>query len=607
MRSLTVFLSVAAVLVALNLQAKGQKRSPADDRLALKALSADTLSADANVIAVGDAVYNVTLTAKGPVATKKQVVKPSALVVLSSPSNATLYYAKLSTKKYQGAICYTNDGRGRPRQSYAVAWDAVRKEPLGLVRMEMFNALDVPGAVLASVSDYATRRFEALSSSCVMADNTMLPYMALASGSAMPYTYLDGWGAFGANGANFDGGLAMAWVSPNVLALVRSLLGDGSIANAFGNLTELKERLIKQADLKGALSAVGSLVTDGFGFGIAGGVGFGQVAFDKKTGAHTITGVTGSSFAFDMDTTYVPYEVWNIYNGRSLTHMMEEYNAYYVSRWEHDQRVWDHGDDGMTSDGFVEDPTIFGYAIGVPWPYNSYPEMLKLCEMAVNVRAFRGYGTFSVKYNKSASKALSAETDPEARIAAFLKAAKAPKYVSAANVMDLRANYLGYMFNGRMERCASFDLPGSDENGLTTISPMTAANVIWETSRLLRLFDAENNRLEIVDDGVGAPRVRFELFGQGRTFPEEDAVVARDFGWSASEPVRVVGLEALDAALEQAAVRAETPTFGGEDGKARAYDYRYMRTIIRGAELTRRDGIEPLLESAREARDRGIR
>ena len=445
-----------------------------------------------NTVQLGDAVYTATVTAKGPVAIERQVVKPSQLVGYEDPGEEAIY-AKLATKKYQAAFVYRNDGKYKPQEYYAVAWDPQAKESLGLLRCGMMNTTDNGGLFFGDRSFTMLVRayVPALYSSMgVMLDletpnNMVYPLEALLGGAPLPYTIFDGYGAFGQKGENFWGGFRMAWVDKNLRKLLEDVLGNSlyvtrlydAIAMGLPLEEDLKRLGLDDETIRRALK----IVEDGLRVGVAGGNGFGKLAFDKKTGRMSISKIDGAAVVFDWNSEDVSYEVWNLYTGRSYTRSAAAARDLVAA-------IVAGNDDGGESD---LDPLL----------------VLDLVSKFLRPRGFHGYGTFSVKYNKSASQALSKipVTDRDSRIATFLKGVKAPKYVGADDVMDLRWNYLKALFNGTDATPEGINFinnrignPNEYYWQQDHLKTMTASNVYEWTGRVLKIMnDPELNHLII--------------------------------------------------------------------------------------------------------------
>ena len=835
---------------------------------ALKAVFAGLLSTQVNVAEVGDTVYNATISAKGPVATTKQVVKPSSLVALDAPESDGVYYAKLATKTYQAAVAYHNGGAGRPQQTYAVAWDPTTKEALGLINANLIgphsdtlgaavggigglgldifatvleqrrlrryadnmvylsssaeanfktaeelaaNELessqvikrvaelelelkreaeqqerareiarmqggaeieqraaaakkDVTGAVAVVTADElanvptanAASALQGLASgvqvlgvdgklgaskksilriAAIALLGTSLttpgpigPLAAQLAGAATPYNILDGWGSFGQKGENFHSSFSMMWIKkgfkqeidkalpdssaidlstkvidailddeitfedwwyeftaqncydfnpdtgmyyhyqPNGDTYESGAQYDGTYPDAGDVVNYLKHGYDEgytdydgrswahpdYVDGKGvyahdlALDTVTALakqipdpkkLIDNLGFGIASGMGFGKLSFDKKTQSANVASVAGQCRVVDFDPDYVPYEVWNIYTGKSLSNVSAAVNdevAQYLKA------------QGGTSSEIFQ--AVYG-----------------LIDYILKPNQFSGYGTYSVKLNKSGAKALAAAVDSDARIAAFLKAAKAPKYVTAEDVIDYRANYLNYMFNGRKNMGALIELPrfwffddrdwyrGSGKNVedyVTVISPMTAANVRTETDRILARFSDGNNYLAYRGVTLGESEKMgtfdFRLFGgygrndSGRmtvgapAMGVHDLVLSvfnrsvlstsaamrtfvEDMGYTVTDTFVLSGLDEIKAGLEKAIataeLRKEQELAQIRVRTADMKDYRYTSVAayklilhaIEGVERVREAKVDVLNNDARDAQELGIK
>ena len=537
----------------------------------INALVAGLMTSGAPIFPEGDSVYNLTFTAKGPVATEKQVVKPSKLVAFETPDEE-VYFAKLASKKYQAAFVYSNDGSGRPQQTYAVAWDPQKKESLGLLRLELMNTTDAAGFISGCIKPVAAY---------TMPEALMPSYMSLLAGSALPYTYLDGWGSFGQKGENFNTCFAMAWMDADTKDFVRGLLGGKSLAMV---LSEPKgiDKIIENLDEKTIVKLL-NILKNGAGVGLAGGCGYGTMAFDKKTQTVNVSKVSGQGMVLDFNTAYVPYEVWNIYTGRSLTNLGND--------------VLDIGQ-AFVDDGLVP-PEFKVQKDGkeTTFEVSTIIDVLKTVLPYLQPSGFVGYGAFDIKYNKSGSKTLSAEQDPAARVAAFLKAAKAPKYVTAADVIDLRANYLSYMFNGRTEDCVEI----LDK----TIRPMTISNVLYVCDAFFEDALPSNNVLEV---GGKVKLLNKWITDSDNPYGFQLTYDAPDF-----PKTKVEGLEKMKDAYEQATFYALVRRAAFEEGSDKYKEVsecvrRYKRNaLILSALIATRDNIVLRLEAdAIEAAKRGL-
>ena len=498
---------------------------------AARAILGGLLSTQSNVNTFGETVYSATITAKGPVATTKQVVKPSQLIGYEDPGE-TVYFGKLTTRKYQAALAYRNNGTGRPRQSYAVAWDPTAKKPLGLIGAEMANASDSASGSIAGIANFGNTALDILSIipglemkvgegiptilsavSAFLTPGPITPDSAFFSGSAIPFTALDGWAGYGQNGENFRSGLSMMWVDKGLRDSTREMFGGKSLADI---ATRVMDMFVKPGSkatpaeiietVTDILGEFPDLAKDGSNIGFVVGYGQGTMNFDKKTQTAVISGVSGQSIVLDKSSSDVPYETWNIYTGRSFSALFADLADMAETMVE--DGMWDNAD-------WSKIPEMLRPAI-----LNLIPNVPGLVKLMVQREAFGGYGTYSIKLVKGAGEKITAADGAEARIAAFLKAVKAPKYVTADDVIDYRANYLDYMFNGRTVRPAVIELPRAtflsaadqmmlsqweQENTKEAIGnkryeqimiplwPMTPENVLMMTGKILARFeDGEN-------------------------------------------------------------------------------------------------------------------
>ena len=528
-----------------------------------------------NIMPLEDAVYNVTITAQGPVTTAKQVVKPAQMVGLEAPLD-TVYYAKLGAKKYQAAIVYSNDGTGRPQQSYAVAWDATAKKPLGLLRLEMLNTSDHVGALASAGLSFVK---DPTLSGILQPNKTMSPVDALLADAALPYTYIDGWSCFGQKGENFRGGIVMAWANKETKDFVAKVLGGRTITEVIdlikqGPWAELVKNLDAEAVLK-----LKAIIENGAGLGASMGYGFGTLAFDKKAQTASISKIVGQNMVVDVDSSYLPYEMWNIYTGRAETELSADFVEFVQT---------------LCDDGVIPEEINFGGKVSIPGALipETISAALKLTESGI----FTGYGTFDVKYNKSGSKTLTKTTDPDERIAAFLKAAKAPKFVTAEDVIDLRVNYLKTLFDGSPTKSVSLGAPLSYDIGW----PMTVSNVLAQTTSLVdSYFGASNNVLTVKDGNC------YVTLLQGMT---EYPAYTGDFGVKQSDfgtVTNVTGIAAIEKVIKTAIQQADKrTTTENPDEYARRYrEFLYeltqIETLIEGTVL-------PLWRDAKEAEERGL-